>query len=76
MTLKELHALLQSQFNALAVLHVTHGLPEMSTDTALSVGKALGGISQAKALVARDIDDNARTTSKAEASQQSKGFDD
>lgn len=56
MTLRELHALLQSAFDALAEVrgNVPHGVRE---DTAMAVGYALGTISKAKALVGRDIDD-------------------
>lgn len=55
MTLRELHAILQTAFDAVAVVH--GNVPDgASSDTALAVGYALGSISKAKALVGRDID--------------------
>lgn len=56
MTLHELHAILQSAFDALDA--VRGGMPDgAGTDTAHAVGLAQGTISKAKALVGRDIDD-------------------
>ena len=56
MTPRELHAVLQAAFDALAALHC--GVPAgISIDTAFAVGVAAGQIAKAKALVGRDIDD-------------------
>ncbi|HXI78177.1 MAG TPA: hypothetical protein VNH21_13630 [Steroidobacteraceae bacterium] len=56
MTPRELHAILQAAFDALAALQgrVPGGI---SADTAFAVGVATGQIAKAKALVGRDIDD-------------------
>jgi hypothetical protein len=55
MTLEELHAILQTSFDAIIAVH-GHAPDGMSTDAALAVGYALGTIGRAKALVGRDID--------------------
>ena len=55
MTQRELHAILNEPFAALAAVH--GNVPEgAGADTALAVGYALGNIAKAKALVGRDID--------------------
>lgn len=55
MTLRELHTILQTSFDAIAAVH--GNVPDgVSSDTALAVGYALGSVAKAKALVGRDID--------------------
>lgn len=55
MTLRELHTILQTAFDALGAVHGS--VPDgVSPDTALALGYALGTISKAKAMVGRDID--------------------
>jgi hypothetical protein len=59
MTLCELHTILQTAFDALAA--VQDDMPDgVSLDTVFALGNALGSISQAKALVGRDIDQQPR----------------
>jgi hypothetical protein len=62
MTLKELHAALQDAFDTWSRAYERGELPltEIGADTALALGYAMGSISKAKALIGRDIDDNAR----------------
>jgi hypothetical protein len=55
MTLHELHQILQTAFDTVAV--VSGDVPDdLSPDSAFAVGAALGTLSKAKALVGRDID--------------------
>jgi hypothetical protein len=64
MTRREIHAVLQRAFDAIAELHGR--LDEVSSDTGFAIGKALGTIGQAKALVSRDIEDRLGPLQKAD----------
>jgi hypothetical protein len=55
-TKQEIHQILQTAFDQIHEI-TKENLSDISTDTVMAIGYAVGCVSKAKALIGRDIDD-------------------